>query len=248
MTLGGGLLSFVLGAFLGAFANTCIDQLPKGSSPAVSRPGCQACGTPYRLHQLIPLLGYLASRGRCMSCRHPIGLRAPLVEVASGLLALACYASFGFSLKFLSSSILLVAALTAGVIDSQHQIIPNALTLPCLGLGLALSLLPGSPTPVDAVLGLVVAGGLLALAAWAYPKGMGGGDVKFMAMAGAFLGWAKALFVIFAASLTAVVVGLALVGIGHRRWRDPLAFGPYLCFGVFVAVFGGDSLLPFSVW
>jgi leader peptidase (prepilin peptidase)/N-methyltransferase len=237
MTLGGGLLSFALGALLGTFANICIDQLPKGLSPATSRPTCEACGTPYRLNQFIPVLGYMTIRGRCASCNHPVHWRAPLVEVSSGLLALACYVSFGLSLKFISSAILLVVALTAGVIDREHQIIPNALTLPCLGLGLALSFLPGHPTPVDSILGLVVAGGLLALAAWAYPKGMGGGDVKFMAMAGAFLGWMKALVVIFTASLAAVVVGLTLVVIGRQRFRDPLPFGPYLCFGVLVAVF-----------
>jgi leader peptidase (prepilin peptidase)/N-methyltransferase len=159
-------------------------------------------------------------------------------------LALACYASFGLSWAFISKTILLVVALTAGVIDGQHQIIPNSLTLPCLVLGLALSLLPGKPTLLGAVFGLVVAGGLLGVIAWAYPQGMGGGDVKFMAMAGAFLGWAKALLAIFAASFAGALVGLTLVVIGRRGAKDPLAFGPFLSLGVLVAVFGDSSWFP----
>lgn len=248
MTLGGGLASFALGTALGTLSNVFIGRFPKEESLVGAWPACEACGAKKSLKHLVPIAGFLAAGGRCASCGKPLPRREPLVEAAGGLLALACYGAFGLSWAFASKTILLIAALTAGVIDARHKIIPNALTLPCMGLGLALSFLPGRPTPVEAAVGLLVAGGLLALMVWAYPKGMGGGDVKFMAMAGAFLGWTKALVAIFAASLAAVVVGLTLVGMGRRGLRDPLAFGPYLSLGILIAVFGDARVFPFSIW
>ena len=248
MTLGGGLVSFALGTALGALSNLCIGRFPKDESIVGAWPSCEACGAQKSLKHLVPIAGFLAAGGRCASCGKAFPRRELLVEAAGGLLAMACYGAFGISWAFASNTILLIAALTAGVIDSRHKIIPNALTIPCMGLGLAMSFLPGRPTPVESVVGLLVAGGLLALLVWAYPKGMGGGDVKFMAMAGAFLGWTKALVAIFAASFTAVLVGLALVGMGRRGLRDPLAFGPYLSLGILVAVFGDTRIFPFSQW
>ena len=246
MTLGGGIGAFAAGAFLGSFANTSVDRLPEGELPLPSPAPCEGCGAPFRLLHRLPLVGYLSARGRCVSCSRPIPWRGPLVETSGGLLALACYVAFGLSWRFFSSAILLLGALTAGLIDARHQVIPNALTLPGLALGLALSLAPGRPSPAEALLGLAVGGGLLALVALAYPEGMGGGDVKFMAMAGTFLGWAKALMAIFVASLAGALIGLALVGLGLRGRKEPMAFGPFLSFGVLVAVFAGSPLLGFS--
>lgn len=245
MTLGGGLLAFALGAALGGVGNIYIDRSARAPSPRPLRPACPACRRPFRLSQTIPLAGYLIYRGRCSSCGGAVPWRAPLVELSGAALGVACYASFGLSWGFFSKTVLLVAALTAAVIDARHQIIPNTLTLPGLALGLLLSLLPGSPTPVEALVGLAVAGGLLGIVAWAYPQGMGGGDVKFMAMAGAFLGWAKALVALFLGSLVLATVGLALVGMGRRGRKEPLAFGPFLSLGVMVAVFGDLSWIPF---
>ncbi len=247
MTLVGELGAFALGACLGSFANVLIDRLPRGLSPIRPRSYCEACGIAIRPVHLIPLVGYLLARGRCASCAQPIPMRLPLVEAAGGILAAASFAVFGFSWEFLSSTIVLLAALAAGVIDSQHHVIPNAITLPCLAAGLALSLLPGRPTPLEAVVGVAVAGGLLALIAMVYPKGMGGGDVKFMAMTGAFLGWAKALVALFTASLAGAVVGLALITLGRRSRKEPISFGPFLALGVATAVFAGPRITALYV-
>lgn len=243
MTLAGGLWAFAVGACLGSFANVCIYRLPRKLSLISPRSSCEACGTPIRSHHLIPLVGYFLVRGRCASCGQPISRQVPLVEALGGLLALASFAAFGLSWAFLSNTILLIAALTAGIIDWQRQIIPDALTLPGLAIGLAFSLSPGRPTPIDALLGVAVAGGLLALIALVYPRGMGGGDVKFMAMTGAFLGWVKALLALFTASLAGALVGLALIVVGKRGRKEPIAFGPFLALGVVTTVFAGPSIL-----
>ncbi len=248
MTVAAGLVAFAAGAALGSLANLAIDQLPAGSSPIRLHPVCPSCGSTGSLLQALPLGGSLLVGGRWTACGHPIRRSTLLVEAASGLVALACYLAFGLSWRFLSSTVLLAVALTASVIDSRHQIIPNALTLPCIALGLALSIAPGRPTPLDAVGGLVVAGGLLALAAWVYPAGMGGGDVKFMAAAGTFLGWPKSLLAIFVGSLAGAVVGLAMVGLGRRSRRDPLPFGPFLAVGVLTAVFAEAVGLSHFIW
>lgn len=247
MTIVGGLGAFALGACLGSFANICIDRLPRGMSPVRPRSSCEACGHPIRPVHLIPLMGYLLVRGRCASCRQVIPLRLPLVEALGGLLAAASFAAFGPSLEFLSSTLLLIVALAASFIDVQHQMIPDKLTLPGLAVGLALSLLPGRPTPVDALLGMAVGGGLLTLVVLFYPAGMGGGDVKFMAMAGAFLGWANGLLALFVASLAGSVVGLVLIGIGRRGRKQSIVFGPFLALGTAVAVFAGPKILSFYV-
>lgn len=247
MTLVGALGAFALGACLGSFANVCIDRLPRGLSPVRPRSSCETCGHPIRPVHLIPLVGYLLVRGRCASCGQSIPLRLPLVEALGGLLAAASFAAFGPSWEFLSSTLLLVVALAASVIDGKHQVIPDRLTLPALAVGLALSLLPGRPTPVEALLGVVVVGGLLALVVLFYPAGMGGGDVKFMAMVGAFLGWTKGLLALFVASLAGSVVGLALIGLGRRGRKQPIVFGPFLAIGTAVAVFAGPKLLSLYV-
>lgn len=243
MTLAGGVGSFALGACLGSLANYCIDRLPKDSPPEPSRFVCEDCGASGPLYHRLPVVGYLLARGKCAECGSPASRRTPLVETSSGLLALACYAQFGASWLFISNSILLVVALTAGIIDWRHQVIPDTLTIPALAAGLAFSLLPGRPGPLEALLGLAVAGGLLAAIALVYPQGMGGGDVKFMAMAGAFLGWTKAFVAVFLASLAGALVGLTLIWFGLRGRKDPLPFGPFLAFGVLAAVFVGYKLL-----
>jgi len=242
-------LAFGLGAIVGSFLNVCIHRLPRGES--IVRPGshCPFCGNSIPARDNIPILSYLALRGRCRSCAARISTRYPLVEALTGLLAVGILWRYGWQpvapLHFAFAAALVVITF----IDVDHQIIPDAISLPGIGVGMTASfLVPGTPTPFDAAVGVLLGGGILYGVAIAYQRwtgieGMGLGDVKLLAMIGAFLGWRGVPLCLLIASLTGSLVGLA-IAVGLRKGRRyPIPFGPFLSAGAIATVLFGDPLL-----
>ncbi len=242
-------LAFALGAAVGSFLNVCIYRLPRGGS--LLRPGshCPSCQAPIRPRDNVPILSYLALRGRCRSCGGRISLRYPLVESCTGLLAIATFWRYGMQpvapLHFAFAAALVVVTF----IDIEYQIIPDAISLPGIGIGLTASfLVPGTPAPFDAAIGVLLGGGILYGVALAYQRwtgveGMGLGDVKLLAMIGAFLGWRGIPLCLLVASVTGSVVGLA-IAVGLRKGRRyPIPFGPFLSAGAIATMFFGDPLV-----
>src|SRR5215470_13282687 len=187
---------FVFGAIVGSFLNVCIVRIPKGDSIVDPPSRCPACKTAIRFYDNIPLISYLVLRGRCRSCGARISPRYLFVELLTACLAAALYYQFGFSLGFLVSFVFVCALIVISFIDLDVRIVPDVISLPGIILGLSLSvigyfIISGEsavvPSPVSSLLGILAGGGFLLATAWIYEKitgveGMGGGDIKLLAM------------------------------------------------------------------
>jgi leader peptidase (prepilin peptidase)/N-methyltransferase len=238
--------ALLLGLVVGSFANVCIHRLPLGRSVVTPPSRCPACGSLIRPWDNLPVLSWIVLRGRCRSCRNPISPRYPLVEAVNGLLWWGLAVVEGPRPQTLVSMILVTALLVLSLIDLEHMLLPDVVTLPGIALGLGASLLPGSPIrPLEAL--LAAAGGYLAFAAvwwiWRQFRGidaLGQGDWKLAAMLGACLGWQKMLLTVFLACVVGAVVGLAVL---RLRGSDRLPFGTFLGVAGILVVFLGDPLV-----
>src|SRR5262245_14116275 len=162
--------AFVTGACIGSFLNVCIHRLPADES--VVRPGsrCPRCATPIAWYDNLPLLSWAWLRARCRACQEPIGVRYPLVEAATGALAVLAFGTFGPTAQALVAFAFTAALLLITVIDFDHRFIPDEVSLPGILIGLAIALLGGPVTPLDAVLGVLLGGGILWVVAWGYER------------------------------------------------------------------------------
>lgn len=237
-----------VGALIGSFLNVCIFRLPREESIAWPGSHCPACSQSIAYYDNIPLVSYLWLGGRCRSCHAPISLRYPLVEAINALGYLAIVWSFGptwtAALYVLMFSALVVVTGT----DLTHKIIPNVITLPGIAIGLvgAATVLPVGL--INALLGAAIGGGILWLLAWLSPylfgkEGMGGGDIKLLAMVGSFLGWKPALLTIMIGSLAGSVIGISLIALRLMKRDDYIPFGPFLVLGALLSMFFTQSLL-----
>ena len=234
---------FLFGLVIGSFLNVVIGRLPEGKS--LWRPGsaCDRCGTPIRWYDNVPVLSWLHLRARCRSCGAVISWRYPAVELSTALLfAVAAY-RFGPSLDLVPAIVLLSALVAITGIDLDHQIIPDAITLPGVAAGAALSIAIHPNSWLDTALGIVVGGGLFLVIIVVSRGGMGGGDMKLGAMMGAFLGWKLVLLAILLGVFAGGAVAIALLATGSRGRKDPVPFGPFLALGAILSLFWGDGLL-----
>jgi leader peptidase (prepilin peptidase) / N-methyltransferase len=248
-------MPFVFGLVLGSFLNVCIYRLPASRSIVRPRSQCPLCGHPIRARDNIPVLSYLLLRGRCRDCGARIPLRYPLVELLSGTFAAMTVARFGLGWQALLVYALVAALLVITFIDLDHRIIPDVISLPGIPIGLAASFLApilnaapsGWISPSESIIGILAGGGSLFLVAWGYQlltrrEGMGGGDIKLLAMIGAFIGWKGVLFTIFVASLTGTLAGMALICRKRGDMKLAVPFGPFLAVGAIAYLFMGPEL------
>jgi leader peptidase (prepilin peptidase)/N-methyltransferase len=241
------------GLVFGSFLNVVVHRLPRGMS--LVRPGshCPACGAPIRWFDNVPVLSFLLLRGRCRACGAPISFRYPLVELASGCLAAAVVARFGLTSQGVEAMLLVMLLLPLGFIDLEHHLLPDVLTLPGIVLGLAGSLVGGLAAPLDAVIGAVVGAAVPYAVIVVYRRlrgveGMGLGDVKLLAMIGAFLGWRGVLLTLGLAATAGALLGLALIGLGKGRRDTELPFGTFLAGAAAVVLFAGQPLFLVLGW
>jgi len=234
----------VLGAATGSFLNVCVARLPVGESIVRPASQCPGCGNAIAWFDNIPILSFLLLRGRCRHCRCRISLRYPLLEVAGVAVWLAMAWAFGPTWRALQGAFLFSLLLAIAIIDASHYVIPDVLTFGGLGAGLALSLLPGAPTPLQAVLGaalgftVLFAVGVAGEKAFKKPA-MGGGDMKMMAMLGAFLGPGGAMLTIFLGALA----GALIFGPISLKTKKLVPFGVFLSLGAAAAFLGGAALI-----
>ena len=242
------LAAFVMGAVVGSFLNVCIARLPIGESIVFPPSHCPGCGTRIRVRDNIPLLSYALLRGRCRDCGQGITLRYPLVEALTGLLFALLLYRFGWTPTVVVPAAFVAALVVVSFIDLDHQIIPDVVSLPGIGTGLLLALAGYGPPILDSILGVLLGGGLLWAVAAGYEwikgqEGMGGGDIKLLAMIGAFLGWRAVLLTLILGSLSGAVVGGSLILLRGADSRAPIPFGPFLAVGALVALFFGEQLI-----
>jgi leader peptidase (prepilin peptidase)/N-methyltransferase len=238
----------VLGAIFGSFLNVVVHRVPRHESVISPASHCPGCGTPVKPYDNIPILSWLLLRGRCRSCGEPISPRYPLVEAGTAALCVGAVIAHTSAAGMALSVTLILIVVPAAVIDLEHRIIPNRITL--LGAVLALVLgtaLDPSGEPGRLIAG-AAAGGLLLLAALAYPGGMGMGDVKLAAVMGLLLGSAVAPAILIAL-LSGVLVGAVVIArkgaVAGRKTAIP--FGPFLALGAIAAVYAGQPLVQFYV-
>jgi leader peptidase (prepilin peptidase)/N-methyltransferase len=239
----------LFGALVGSFLNVVIVRLPEeGASVVFPASHCPVCKKDIAWYDNIPLLSFLLLRGRCRQCQARISWRYPLVEAAMALLSLALYQHFGLTLLF-PIYFLFCAALVAVIfIDFQHQIIPDVISLPGIVLGLVLSFVNPFVTWQDAGLGVLFGGGSFYLVALSYylltkREGMGGGDIKLLAMIGAFLGWQSLPFVVFGSSVLGTVAGVWAMIEQRKGGKTVIPYGPFLAMAALLYLFFRREIL-----
>ena len=240
-------LAAVLGLCIGSFLNVCIHRLPKGESLVRPPSRCPNCGYSLRWYHNLPVVSWVALRGRCAGCRAPISARYPAVELITAILWVFIVWLTPPGWLLASRLVLGTALIVLFMIDLEHHILPNSITLPGIVVGFAFSLV-APPGPFDAFLGIVVGGGVLYGIALAYylirkEEGMGMGDVKMLAMIGAFLGWRAVLVTLVLSSFAGALVGVLMMATQRGSMRYALPFGTFLAIGALVAMLTGEPLI-----
>lgn len=241
-------IAFSLGLAVGSFVNVCVYRIPLRQSLWWPSSRCPACSASIAILDNIPILSYLWLQGRCRSCRTPISVRYPLIELASGLAYAALLWRFGIGWETVAYALLCSALLAITFIDLDHMIVPDVITLPGIPLGFlcATTVLPVGW--VDSGLGILLGGGFLWAMAGLSPylfgrEGLGGGDIKLLAMIGAFLGWKPALLTVLIGALAGSLVGVSLLALKKLQRNQYLPFGPFLALGALVSLFFQRELL-----
>jgi leader peptidase (prepilin peptidase)/N-methyltransferase len=253
------LIAFAFGALVGSFLNVCIGRIPNGESIVTPPSHCPSCKTAIAFYDNVPLLSYLFLRGRCRSCRERISPRYFAVELLMALLAAALWHWFGPSFSFFVGFVFVAALIVISFIDLDVRIVPDVISLPGIILGLIFSVmgyfffrdgLGVIPSPLSSLIGIFTGGGFLLTTAWVYEKftgveGMGGGDIKLLAMIGAFLGWPSIPITLFIASLLGSLVGITCMLITGAGRRLALPFAPFLCSGALLYLYFGNEIIEF---
>jgi leader peptidase (prepilin peptidase)/N-methyltransferase len=237
----------LVGLAIGSFLNVVIHRLPRRESLVSPGSRCPSCGYALGASDNVPVLSWVLLGGRCRKCRTRISVRYPVVELVTAAVFIAHYYVFGWTpllavrLVFASSLVALFA------IDLEHHLLPDAITLPGIVVGLLASLfLP--PGIRDALIGILAGGGVLWLIGEAYyryagEEGMGGGDVKMLAMIGAFLGWKLVIVTLVFSSIAGAVIGLAVIAIRRGGMKYALPYGTFLSVAALVASLYGEQIV-----
>jgi len=242
------LIAFFLGAVIGSFLNVCIVRIPQKKSIVSPPSHCPNCGSAIRPYDNIPILSYTFLRGRCRGCGVKIPFRYTFVEILTALLSVFLYLGFGPSITYLIYLLFVSSLVVITFIDLEYRIIPDVISLPGIVIGFLVSFIAPEIQWTNSILGILLGGGSLLLVAVVYEKitgseGMGGGDVKLLAMIGAFLGWKGVLFTVMASSLFGTAIGGALMLLSGKGRKLAIPFGPFLSVGAFVYLIWGDLLI-----
>lgn len=251
-----GTMALALGAATGSFLNVAIYRLPRGESVVAPRSHCTRCERVIPWYDNIPVLSWFLLRGRCRGCGEPFSIRYPVVEAMTGVLLLALSVQLGWGLGLAFAFYFACSLLVVTYTDLDHRIIPDRVTLPGIGVALVLALVNAWYAPPEYrwvalqswALGTLVGGGILWLVAWAYAlatgrEGMGGGDIKLLAMIGAFLGWQGVLLSLLLASFIGSIIGVGIMLVRGSDTKLAIPFGPFLALGALVALFWGEALI-----
>jgi len=237
----------ILGSTIGSFLNVCIHRLPSRESIVWPRSACPHCRRELAWYENLPILSFLALRARCRTCHQPISIRYPIVEALTAAMFAGAAWYYGPSILLVSRLLFGCALIVLFAIDLEHHLLPNAITLPGIVIGFVFSLV-ADPGWQASLVGIVFGGGLLYAIAEAYyrirhEEGLGMGDVKMLALIGAFLGWQLTLLALMMASLGGSIIGVALIVTKRGGMKSALPFGTFLALGAALAATVGPGLL-----
>ncbi len=250
-------LFILLGLSVGSFLNVCIWRIPRGQSIVTPPSHCPHCRKPIRPFDNIPVLSFLLLGGRCRYCRKAISVRYPLVEVLTALLFVAALARFGLTLQTIKAVVFVSLLVVTAMIDLDLQVIPFRLSIAGLGLGIVSSVVAPPPMLGDSLAAVAAGAGFIGVAwlLWRYllaglfrhlgvnrKEGMGGGDLPYAAMIGAFVGLQALAVALFAAVVLGVLVGVVGRAFGRSKAGQPMAFGPFLALGGLLGLFWGQAV------
>ena len=243
------LAVFSFGACIGSFLNVCIYRIPNKKSIVFPGSFCTSCKTHIPFYLNIPIISYIVLMGKCRYCKSKIPLRYPFIEALTGFTSLAVILKFGLSPAAFFWFVFICVLITISFIDIDFQIIPDVISLPGIIIFAFSPFFLPEMSIMDTITGIIAGGGSLYLIALLYyllkkQEGMGGGDIKLLAMIGAATGWKGILFTTFVGSLLGTVAGIFILIItktGNIKLKIP--FGPYLSSGVVIYIFFGKQII-----
>lgn len=239
-----GILIILMSLMIGAFLNVCIYRLPRKESIAFPPSHCTSCDTQLKPWDLIPVISFLAYRGRCRYCGEQISIQYPLIEAVNAVLYLFLYLKYGLTIETAMYCILASLMLTIFMIDLFTQEIPDELNIFGLLTGIAFIILNFNVNNlISSCIGLFVGGGLFLLIAVASKGAMGGGDIKLMGVLGFWFGWKLILLNGFLSFIIGAAVSIVLIGFKIKRMKDYIPFGPFIAAAAWITIFYGPLLL-----
>ena len=249
------LIIAVFGLIIGSFLNVCIYRIPRNMSVIMPSSRCPACNKPIKAWDNIPVLSYILLGGKCRYCKKEISLKYPLVEALNAFLYIALLWRYGAEWYFFLYCALISALIVITFIDLDFQIIPDMITLPGIVIGfIAGPLLMPDPfmrysrlSFLSSLVGFLAGGGLYYAIAILSKGGMGGGDIKMMAMVGALMGWKSVILTTFLGSLTGAIVGIFLMIFKGKGRKTKIPFGPFLALGVLITLFFGQEIFQWYI-
>lgn len=259
------IILIFLGIFVGSFLNVCICRLPNKLSIIFPRSHCQVCKRQLTIFDLIPILSWLILRGRCRYCGTAISFRYPAVELLTGILFAFCFNEFGLGPELFKALILTSFLIVITYIDYDHQLILDKVVIWLAGTGVCINVFINYINVLanyvgintfffveyisfmDMLFGALLGGGLLLIIAVASRGGMGGGDIKFVAALGLWLGWQYTLMTLLLAFLIGGVFGIIILALKIRERKDVIPFGPFIAIGAWISLLYGVDLLKFYI-
>ena len=241
---------FIFGACIGSFLNVCIYRLPEEKSIISPPSHCPVCKNRLKWFHNIPLISYIFLRGKCAYCGARISIRYFVVEFLSGIFLVINHSIFGFSFDFFFYSTFILLILIVIFADLKYMIIPDEVSIGGIIIGFIMSFFSNSITWKQSLIGILAGGGILYLVIILYylatkKEGMGGGDVKLLAMIGAFLGFKAVLFSIFIGSLLGTIIGVPVMLINKKDKNFAIPFGPFLSIAAILYLYMGDKLIHY---
>jgi leader peptidase (prepilin peptidase)/N-methyltransferase len=241
------LVLFLFGSIVGSFLNVCIVRIPEKLSIVMPPSHCPTCKKPISFYDNIPLLSYIILGGRCRHCKAPIAFRYFVVELLTAVMLPGLYCWYGLTAALALSFLFCASLLIITFIDLQLQIIPDIISLPGIPLCFLCSFVVPWTTPLESAIGILVGGGVLYGVAAGYfflmkKEGMGGGDIKLLAMIGAFLGWKGALVALVVGSFVGSIIGVTVMLLKGKDLKYALPFGPFLSLGAVCSLLFGHEL------
>ena len=242
------VIIFIFGTCIGSFLNVCIYRLPREQSVIFPSSSCPNCGHKIKFWENIPILSYIFLKGKCSCCNKKISIKYPVVELLTGLFALFLWQKFHLSASFFIYFIFTSALIVITFIDLEHKIIPDTISLPGIVIGFISSFFLPEIDWFDSLMGILIGGGILYAVTWGYylltkKIGMGGGDIKLLAMIGSFLGWKSIPFIIFISALTGSIIGISYILIKKHDKHYEIPFGPFLAFAALLQLFFSNEIL-----